>query len=171
MGSDRNMTDDKFEFTNALQFDQQQYVELNGITTGKWRPVLITGSTLAGILMLFWSYTIILGIVVLAVTCLLVFAPQFLLGNEAWRYWENPLNQQEIFYGISDQGLSFETDGAEAKIVWTRKCVWEERGDLLRISSVNFPTCWFYISGLKQAGIHDQVMDKCRRYGKQFKSK
>ncbi|MEM7633524.1 MAG: hypothetical protein AAF299_03120 [Pseudomonadota bacterium] len=170
MGSNRNVTDDKFEFTNALQFDQQQYVELNGATTGKWRPVLIASFALAGILMLFWSYTLMLGIMVLAVTCLSVFAPQFLPGSEAWQYRENPLNQQEVLYGVSDQGLSFKTEGAEAEIVWARKIHWEERGDLLRIWSVNFPLCWFYISELKQAGVYDQVMDKCRRYGKQLKS-
>lgn len=171
MDAKPEIADDRFEFSNTLQFNQQQHLELNGLSRGKKQPLLRACCALAGILMLFWSYTVLLGIILLVVTGLLIFAPQRLPGTDAWYYRRNRFYGQEIVYGVSDQGLSFTTEGVEAEIVWTRKCVWERRGELLRISSVNFPNCWYRISDLELAGVHDQVMDKCRQYGKQYKCK
>jgi hypothetical protein len=169
MDAEAEIADEKFEFSNTLQFDQQQYVELNGVSRGEKQPYLVAGFAVVGVLMLFWSFTLLLGIFILTITGLVAFAPHKLRGTDAWHYRVRPLYQQAILYGVSDQGLRFETDGAEAEIVWAKTTVWEERDDLLRISPTNFPNCWFPIPELKRAGVHDQVMDKCRRYGRQYK--
>ncbi|MEM9472896.1 MAG: hypothetical protein AAGA00_13140 [Pseudomonadota bacterium] len=162
---------EKFEFSNTLQFDQEQYVQLNGLLRGKRYPLLRACCALAGIVMLAWSYTLLPGIIMLTILGLLVFSPQRLRGSAEWHYRTNPVYQQPITYVVSNDGLRFLSQGAEAEIVWAKTTVWEVRGDLLRITPPHFPNCWFQMSELEQAGVYEQVMNNCRRYGRQFKGK
>jgi hypothetical protein len=160
-----------FDFEHTYKWTKDQYVELNRLFSKKtrWmRRILISSF---GILCLFWSYTILLGIGTLAMVALVLFTPHIAAGSAAHRFLTSPFLQEKMTYGVSNKGLWMYGSLIEVRMPWNSVQVWDERDGWLRVCPNGSPPLWFPVSKLNDAGIYDQVIELCEENGVRYNSR
>ena len=164
------MSDERFQFSTAVNLSEQQFVALNRLTSRtSWR-LYMSGTVIVASLMLLDTFTFLLGVGLFIIPALAIFAPHKLPVSQEAEYRKSPYFRQLPVLGVSDEGMLFRTEQVDAEIVWRKPFVWEIHDGWLRISPPGFPACWFPVSDLKQAGVFDQVMKKCRKFGVEYDS-
>jgi hypothetical protein len=118
--------------------------------------------------MLFSLYTFSVGLVALGLVA-------FVSTMDRWSDWANRKKYRELrylrgpqTYGVSETGLWFRSAGLHAESTWANLYVWDERADNLRLAASGMPEIYLPLAGLREAGVHERVMELARSSGKQY---
>ena len=160
-----------FKFEHAFRFTEKRYVELYGVLGKKNKPLRIAAIGAAGVACLFWSYTFVTGIVILAFLILMLFMPGLMPGAMAHTYRRAAHLHDTLTYGVSDQDLWVTGPQIEARVPWKAAYLWDLRDGWLRISGGGVPNFWFPVAKLKDADIYERVIELCKLYAVRFNSR
>ena len=130
------------------------------------RVTLIAG---AGILLLLSSYTLLLGLVLLALCALAVIMPKFVPFGHRTTWEGHKYLHQNLKYSIGRDGLRLQGKTIEIKLGWDLLVTWRIIGDWLILSASGGPQLFFPISEMKQYGVFEEVMELAKNHGKEFK--
>ncbi len=160
-----------FEFEHTHKWTEKQYVELNGVFSKRtqWLRLILVG--MLGVLCLFWSYTLLLGICILVLMALVLSSPHVVAGTTAYGYRTCPFLREKLTYGVNNERLWLNGSLIEVRVPWESVHVWDERDGWLRVSPIGSPALWFPVSKLKDAGIYDQIIELCKKNGVRFNSR
>lgn len=155
--------DKAFSFSWKVRFNEQQYVDLHRSLSSELpfgRRVLL------GMALLFSKYTMLIGILCLCLTVFGRFMSRFFPGVSTNSYREMPFVRYKTTYLVDEQGLTVKSRGREIFVRWSGIGTWQQKNGWLSVGLPWFPQCLFRISDLKQAGVYDQVVARCRTHGK-----
>ncbi|MEM7633523.1 MAG: hypothetical protein AAF299_03115 [Pseudomonadota bacterium] len=160
------MTDNKFEFSHTVKFDEQSYVEVYRPTRGIRKPVRFAAACSLSLAMLLWAYTFLLGLFIISFIGLAWFMTRGKMSAIiAQHYQKNRFLRQKTVFSADERGLCITTKGYKARISWDKASVWRQTNDWLRIQTHGFPNGLFRVSELKQAGVYDQFVATLREHG------
>ncbi|MEM9472895.1 MAG: hypothetical protein AAGA00_13135 [Pseudomonadota bacterium] len=158
----------EFDYTHELQFDEQQYVEawlelIQIIWPIRLFVILITAGA-----MLFWSYTMIIGMVLLMSAAMAYwlparFIPRHWAESSGWN--RNRFARQKTIYSADQDGYTVATKGMKIRINWEKTTDWKLTRNWLHINTRGFPSAWFRKLDLEQAGVYDDLMGTLHRKG------
>jgi len=162
---------DTFRFEHAFRFTEKRYVEVFGVFRKKTKPLRIALVGAAGVACLFSPYTLLLGIVLLAVSIFGGFIVPLIPRSAAHVYRNSPYLHDTLTYGVDDRGLWLAGPLIEVRVPWETARVWDERDGWLRISATGTPHFWFPVAALQEAGVYEPVMALCRRHAARFNAR
>lgn len=156
-----------FNFEHTHQLSQAEYVGLWGLLDPAsparlvWRISIVA----VGLACLWSAYTILLGVIILAVAAVATFMGRFLPGTvarnfEKFRYLHGP-----VTYGADETYVWLRTPDFWAKPAWRHVTVWRERNGWLILQGNGFPPVLLPIAALKDQGIYDQVKILAQKHG------
>jgi hypothetical protein len=125
----------------------------------------------AGVACLFWSYTLLLGVVLLAVGAMVLGAPQLLPGNLSGVFRGHAHLHQPLTFTISHRQLSACGRELDLRCGWSNVAVWQESGGWLRISPHGMQDLYFRVPELEDAAVYERVIELCRTHGEEFGAK
>ena len=160
-----------FSFEHTLQFTEDLYVRLNSLFLRKTRLARLLLVTVAGILCLFWPYTILLGIVLLFMTGLMIFLSGRIPNTVANNFRTMNYLHDELTYGVSENTLWIKSPRLSIDVKWELAAVWDEREGWLKISPHYTPNIWLPTDKLREAGIYDNIIELCKKHAVKFGSK
>lgn len=154
-----------FTFEHSFKFDEKKFVQLNSLFIRKNRPVRIGLIFVTGIACLFWKYTLMIGIIIVALTILALFMEKLIPKTAANNFEVMRYLHTELTYGVSEKNLWVKGEQLFVTIGWELVVTMEEREGWLRISANSTPSMWFQIAQLKQEHIYDNVIGLCKKHG------
>jgi len=157
-----------FTHEQKTKLSQEEYVAITGLMDRKTRPWRIVLALMLGLAGLFWAYTFILGILLLATVALVLFAPRLLPGTAAEKYRNTAYLRHEITYHVSGQNLAVTGPELHCQFGWENLRVWREREDWLILSPMALPYLYLSVRLLKDAGVYDDVLALARQHGVEF---
>jgi hypothetical protein len=159
-----------FSFEHSHRFTEREFAEVVALMC--WRPAQRrTAGVLFAVLAvvcLLWSYTLLIGILLLLMEGLTLWAKHSIPGTAANTYRESKLLQKRIAYGVSDTGLSIRAPALSAEASWRYLRNWRIRDGWLILPCEGIPTVYLPVSGLREAGVYEQVLALARAHGTEF---
>lgn len=154
-------------FEHTIEFDEESYRAIWQRKSTRWLRFVI--ALVLGLFMLFWSYTLLLGVVVLILCFIHLISPSLLSKGlhhnfQGLKYLHHPLK-----YGVSEEYLWVQGRTIDAKASWSLLATWQVRNDWLVLSPSGIPQVYLPISKMKKAGVYDQIMELAKRNGKEFR--
>jgi len=159
-----------FEFKHTLLISEDEYVALfHG--SRKSKPARLGVLAAIGILCLFSKWTLLIGILALAVVAFIVFME--ILGwqltlPQSYRYSVHL--HSPVTYTISEKGFSLAGELLAVHSEWQNLKVWRKNGDWLILSPNVLPPLFFKVSDLERAGVFSEVMDLVKKNAVEFNS-
>jgi hypothetical protein len=151
----------EFRFENTLTMTESLYVALFGVVSPRRRSRSIRMIALAavGILFLFTSYTLILGVILLGFFIMAVFVPKLLPVGARRQFRQHEYLRDAITYGVTDQRLWVKSVRVEASASWSMLKVWREHETegWLVLSSSGIPPVFLSLARLRQEGLYGRV--------------
>jgi ABC-type multidrug transport system fused ATPase/permease subunit len=160
----------KFSFEETMQLTKEDYLEIHSIFSNNSKIVRNIILLIFGILFLFSTYTIIIGILLILITVFITFMdrnfPRILKNNyEKQRYYHQPIK-----YGVSQDEIWAEFDKFRFTSSWENLAVWKLTDTWLRLSANGLPPVMFKKESLKKAGILEKVIMKAKQYAVEYNS-
>lgn len=161
----RNMENTLFEHT--IKFNEKSYRAVWQKKSTRWLRFAI--ALVVGLFMLFWSYTLLLGVVVLILCFIHLISPGLLSKGlhhnfQGLKYLHHPLK-----YGVSGEYLWVQGGTIDAKASWPLLVTWQVRNDWLILSPSGIPQLYLPIREMKSSGVYDKVLELAKKNGKEFK--
>jgi hypothetical protein len=159
-----------FRFEYAHQFTEDEYAEVVALLCRRparrmTRRVILA---LVAVACLFWSYTLLLGVVLLVSEALAIWLPRTFPGTGARTFRESKLLGQPLTYGVSESRLWVYGPALRVEVGWKYLQVWRIREDWLALSGHHIPTLYLPMSLLAAEGLLDRVLELARTHGKAF---
>jgi hypothetical protein len=154
-----------FEYT--IEFDEESYRAIWQRQSTRWLRFAI--AFIVGLLLLFWSYTLLLGVIIL-IACFTQLIVPGLLSKGLFRnfrhlkYMHHPLK-----YGVSDEHLWVQGKTIDAKVSWSLLATWQVRNDWLILSPSGIPQIYLPLTEMKKSGVYEHIMELAKKNGKEFK--
>jgi len=161
----------EWAFSHEFQMTLHEYARFEGVFSlrTRWpRRVLLLAAAVA---MLFWSYTLLLGIIVLGLFLVAATMKVLIPGTRAHRFARSKHLHSEIRYSVTADGLRAESVHFRIWSAWTNLCVWRVTGPWLVLQGYGVPAFYFRIAELRTAGVWDEVDRLMRRHGVEYGSK
>jgi hypothetical protein len=154
-----------FEYT--IEFDEESYRAIWQRKSTRWLRFAI--ALVVGLFMLFWSYTLLLGVVVLILCFIHLVSPGLLSKGlhhnfRGLKYLHHPMK-----YSVSDEHLQVQGRTIDAKASWSLLATWQVRNDLLILSLSGLPQVYLPVAEMKKSGVYDHIMQLAKKNGKEFK--
>jgi hypothetical protein len=121
-----------------------------------------------GVACLLWSYTFLLGILLLLLLALGIWAPHIIPGTAARFYRESKFLSTPMTYGVSESRLWARGTELSTEAGWRYLGAWRTRGDWLILPCEGIPTVYLPVRALQEAGIYEQVLALVRAHGTEF---
>ena len=153
-----------FTFEHSFKFDENLFVQLNSLFIRKNRPIRIGLFFVIGVACLFWKYTLIIGIAIIAITALAPFMEKRIPQTSANTFQIMKYLHNELTYGVSEKKLWVKGKEISVEFAWEHAVVWGERGDWLKITGNHTPTIWFKIAQLKNEATYDNIIQLCEKH-------
>jgi hypothetical protein len=160
-----------FRFEHTHRFDEQEYGRILALSaqprarrSRRWW-LRMAGLASFGVLLLCSAYTILLGIVWLALVGFLAVIPGFFPRTGRRMYRESKLLGQELAYGVSEREMWIAGPEYHAAAGWSYAGSWRIREDWLIVPCTGLPALYFPISGMRRAGVLVRVMELLRMHG------
>jgi len=160
-----------FEYSQTREITEADYASIHSISSRRSRPWCLVLLFVAGAACLFWSYTLLLGIVLLGIGVLVLWAPNMLPGSMSTVFRGHAHLHQPLTFGVSDQGLSVSAPHLDLRCRWPNIAVWHERDGWLRISPYGMQDLYFRVSELQEASIYERVIELCRKHGREYNAR
>lgn len=148
-----------FTFEHTHQLSETEYVALWGLADpapsarqARWMIVMV-----AGLACLFWPHTMLLGVAILVVGAIGVFAPHFFPGTAARNFGEFRYLDGPVTYGVDEEGVWARTPDFSAKAAWRHVTVWRERNGWPILQGNGFPAVLLPIAELKAKNSYARV--------------
>jgi hypothetical protein len=160
-----------FQFEHTYRLSEAEYTAVHSALLGlrPWRRTFRRlGIALLGIACLFWAYTLLLGVTILALTALFLTIPHFLPGTTARVYREVAYLHDAITYGVSDEAVWLQGSDFSIRAGWRHVTVWLETGPWLVLRLQTMPSIYLPVADLRARGVYDSVMELARTHATQF---
>ena len=162
---------EEFRFENTVTLTESQYVAIWSVlpTTPWFRSLRLFAITTLGVILLFSTYTVLIGLILLGSVGITIFVPGKILPigtRSLFRrhiYLKDPLT-----YGVSDQKLWVKGGRIDASVQWSMLEVWRETEDWLVLCPSGIPPLYLSLTRLRAEGLYDRVKDLAKRNGKQY---
>ena len=160
-------------FEHTYQLSESEYVELFALLK-RGRPAAYARRVAfiaAGVVSLFFPYTLLLGVFMLAIAGVLLVTPHLVPGTMAKTFRELGYLQGPATCGVDQDSVWIRRPDFAAKVSWHHVTVWRERHGWLVLQGNGFPPIILPIAGLQSAGIYEWVKETVQRHAKQFGAK
>ena len=148
----------EFRFENTLTITESQYVALWGVLRSRPLSRMLVVLAAIGIVFLFSTYTLLLGVILLCVTVMLVLLPGKILPGSARRLFrQHKYLRDAITYGVSEQRLWVNSARIEASVSWSMLVTWRETEDWLVLSPSGIPPVYLSLARLRGEGLYGRV--------------
>ncbi len=154
-----------FEYT--IEFDEKSYRAVWQRKSTRW--LRFTIALVVGLFMLFWSYTLLLGVVVLILCFIELVSPALLSKGLHYNFRDFKYLHHPLKYGVSDEHLWVQGRTIDAKASWPLLVTWQIRNDWLILSPSGIPQLYLPIPEMKKSGVYEKVLELAKRNGKEFK--
>ncbi len=153
-------------FEHTIKFDEKTYRAVWERKSTRWLRFGI--GLVVGLFMLFWSYTLLLGVLVLILCFLHLVSPGILkkslrLGFQGHKYLHQPLK-----YSVSVEYLWVQGETINAKASWSLLVTWQIIRDWLILSASGIPQVYLPIPDMKRSGVYNKVFELAKKNGKEF---
>jgi hypothetical protein len=154
-------------FEHTIEFDEATYRAVWQRKATRWLRFAV--ALVVGLFMLCWSYTLLLGVVVLILCFIQLISPGLLSKGlhhnfQGLKYLHHPLK-----YGVSEEYLWVQGRTIDAKASWLLLVTWQIRNDWLILSPSGIPQIYLPITEMKKSEVYDRIVELAKKNGKQFK--
>ena len=154
-------------FEHTVHFDEKTY---RGIWVSKpvrWIRIIIGFAV--GIILLFWAYTLVVGIVILGLCLITIISPR-IFGKALYHNFHNHKHlHQPLTFGVSEDRLWVRGETLDASATWKLLTTWQVRADWLILTVSGIPQIFLPVSDMKKSGSFDRVLQLALENGKEFK--
>ena len=154
-------------FEHTVKFDEQAYRCIWATKPVRWLRFII--AVAAGLIMLFWSYTFLLGLLVLGLCLVQLVSPRILSKGLHHDFHGHKHLHQPLTYGVSDERLWVRGESLDASAAWSLLVTWQIRSDWLILAVSGIPEVFLPVSGMKKSGNLERVMELASANGTEFK--
>ena len=144
----------EFRFENTLTITESQYVALWGVLPLRPLSRMVVVLAAIGIVFLFSTYTLLLGVILLCVT---VMSGKILPGSARRLFRQHKYLRDAITYGVSEQRLWVNSARIEASVSWSMLGTWRETEDWLVLSPSGIPPVYLSLARLRGEGLYGRV--------------
>ena len=161
----------EFRFENTLTMTESQHVALWGVVLPRSRSGLIKLIAVGtvGVLFLFTSYTLILGVILLGLVVMAIFFPELVSVGARRVFRQHKYLRDAITYGVTDQRLWVKSAHIEASASWSMLLSWRETEGWFVLSSSGIPPVLLSLARLREEGLYGRVRalaaSNAREYG------
>ena len=154
-------------FEHTVEFNERTYRAIWASKPVRWLRLSLT--VIAGIIMLFWSYTVVLGVVVLVLCLVHVLSPRILRKGLHHSFHGHKYLQHSLTYGVSDERLWVRGESLDASAAWSLLVTWQIRADWIILAVSGIPQVFLPVSGVKKSGNLERIMALASAHGMEFK--
>jgi hypothetical protein len=154
-------------FEHTLKFDEETYRTIWQKNSTRWLCFAI--ALVIGILLLLWSYTILLGVILLILCFISLVSPQILRKGLHHNFQGHKYLHQQLKFGVSAEHIWVEGDTINTKASWTLLITWQIREDWLILSASGMPQVYLPISEMTRSGVYNKILELATKNGKEFK--
>lgn len=149
----------EFRFGNTFTMTESQYVAVWGVLSPRRRSVLmrLIATGVVGILFLFTPYTLVLGIILLAVAIMAALAPRLVPAGVRLQFRRHGYLRDAITYEVTDQRLWVKSARIEASASWSMLSSWRETQGWLVLSASGIPPVYLSVARLREEGLYGRV--------------
>ena len=171
-----------FTFEHTYQLSEAEHVTLwsplnqHSATAKVWGATTVArvkrfSIVAAGLIMFLWPYTVGLGLVVLTITFLVIFAPHLVHNTSARTFRQLRYLREPLAYGANSDRVWVRGSDFTVEASWRYLAVWREQGGgWLILQGNDFPSIYLPIALLKNRGVYDQVTALARQHAVEFDS-
>ena len=155
-------------FEHTVKFDEQTYRAIWGATKSiRWLRFII--AVTVGLIMLFWSYTFLLGLLVLGLSVLQLVSSRLLTKGLRHNFHGHKYLRQPLIYGVSDERLWVRGESLDASAAWSLLVTWQIRSDWLILAVSGIPEVYLPVAGMRKSGSFERIMELASTNGTEFK--
>jgi hypothetical protein len=150
----------EFKFENTLTLTESQYVAIWSLLPPRRlsQVIRVVALTVVGIVFLFTTYTLLLGVILLSLIVMSVLLPGRILpvGTRS-SFRRHKYLQDAMTYGVSEQRLWVNSARMEASVSWPMLVTWRETEDYLVLSPSGIPPLYLSLARLRNEGLYGRV--------------
>lgn len=161
-----------FSFENTVKLTEAQFLDVWALVPTRTLSRLIRRAALAvvGVIFLFSSYTLVLGIVILTLNAVSLFEPKILPAGAGSIFHQQQYLRDALTCGVSEQKLWVTSIRLNVSVSWSMLVSWRERGGWLVLSPSGVPPVYLSIKRLKEEGLYERVIELAREHAQEFKT-
>jgi len=155
-----------FHFEHTRQMSEEEYAEAYGAgISDRFSPLRAAPFAVVATALLFWPYTLLLGVATWGFLALMLTMPSVLRRGAAERYKELPFLRTPHTWGADETGLWVRASDWTAQFAWTQVhgCRVSERWMVITLQSG--PSVVLPVPGLREARAYRPVLDMIARQG------
>lgn len=160
-----------FEHSQTHKLTEADYTAIHALGSRRARNWKILLLVAAGLGCLFWSYTLLLGIVLLVLVALALAAPHLVPAGASATFRGLTHLHQPVTFTVSHKGLAVLASDLDLRCGWSNLAVWHEREGWLRLSPHGMQDLYFRVSDLHKASVYEGVIELCRKHGREYNGK
>ena len=154
-------------FEHVLHLDERQYASIWKLRRKSFFRTILC--VVIGLVCFLSKYTIVIGILIVALCILGLFVPKLSLPGIRSNWKGHKYLHQKLLYGLTTDGLMLKGETIEVKMGWPLLVTWQISGDWLILSPSGGPQMFFPVSKMQSEGVFDEVMALVKKYGKEFR--
>ncbi len=161
-----------FNFERETQLTPDLFVAIYQSGSRPLRILRRAAVALVGLVLLLWSYTLLLGVAVLCLVLMATFMPALLRrvfpSGMRTNFELSPHLHSPVTFGVSNEkiwarGIEFEQSSS-----WNNLATWKENAGWLRLVPNGQSHVYFRVSELKEAGLYGSVLEKAESSAPEF---
>jgi hypothetical protein len=157
-----------FVHEQKRQLSQDEFVSITGLLKRRGRPLRLAFLFAVAIACLFWSHTVVLGLLLLILGLVVFFMPLSLPAGTASTFRASPHLHGELTYRVTDRELSVTGEDLHCQCSWKNLGVWQEKDGWLVLSPHGMPRLFLSTQLLREAGVYDSVVELARQHAREF---
>ena len=158
---------DEVIFQHTVQFDENTYRDIWSSKTTRWVRFIVL--TAIGISMLFFKYTLLLGIITLLL-CILNQRMKKIFGKTLRGMFQNHKHlHQPLTFGLSNTRMWMHGETINTSASWSLLSSWQITRGWLVLTPHGSSQLFFRVSQLEDAGVFEQVVELAKKHGNEFK--
>lgn len=150
---------DEFRFENAVTLTEAQYVAIWGVLPKRrlHKTIRMIALAAVGIIFLFTSYTLLLGVILLVFIVLAILLPGIVPGGARRLFREHRYLRDPSTYGVNEHSLWVKSARMDARVSWSMLVTWRETEGWLVLSPSGIPPVYLSLARLKEEGLYGRV--------------
>jgi hypothetical protein len=162
---------EEFRFENTVKLTEAQYVAIWSMLPRKrWFVKLrLFAITTVGVILLFSSYTLLIGLILLGSVVAAVYLPGMILpGSTRSLFRRHVYLRDALTYGVSDHGMWVKGVQIDARVQWSMLVTWREVEGWLLLSASGIPPVYLSLARLKEEGLYRRVRDLAKSHAPEY---
>ena len=162
---------EEFKFENTVTLTESQYVAIWSVLPSKpwFLRLRLIAITTVGVLLLFSTYTLLIGLILLALAGASIYLPKLIVpGGARNLFRRHKYLRDALTYGVSEQKLWVKGLRIDASVQWSMLVTWREIEGWLLLSPSGIPPVYLSLSRLKEEGLYRRVKDLAKRHASEY---